>query len=148
MDENLVFKDDSVTIKINPKLYSLEAIYSAAYVFLDKAYIVLDGNPETEILVKLRLKSSDNLKDLAGCFLNELINYGDYFVRAQETKKIREAILQRALFTNDPSVLDSKEQEEFEELMQELDEEIEDPEGIAVPWEEKYGDSSDDISVK
>ena len=28
---------------INPKVYVLETVYSAAYVFLDRAYILLDG---------------------------------------------------------------------------------------------------------
>ena len=54
-------------------------------------------------------------------------------------KKIRETILQRALITNDPSILDSG--EEFEDILDESEEDegyLDDPEGIAIPWEEKY----------
>ena len=29
-------------ITVNPKIYSLQTIFAAAYVFLDKAYILLD----------------------------------------------------------------------------------------------------------
>ena len=32
-----VHKDGYVAISINPKIYSLDVIYSAAYVFLDKS---------------------------------------------------------------------------------------------------------------
>ena len=51
-------------MKINPNLYSLEVIYSAAYAFLNKAYILLDGNPEKEILVKLKSKSNEDPEKL------------------------------------------------------------------------------------
>ena len=53
-------------------------------------------------------------------------------------------LLQRALITNDASILDND--EEFDELIEGLedDEDLEDPEGIAVPWEEKYGDKADE----
>ena len=58
-----------------------------------------------------------------------MINYADYQKRAKETKKIREMIMQRALITNDPSIIDDLEDEDW----------LDDPEGIAIPWEEKYG---------
>ena len=48
-------------------------------------------------------------------------------------------IIQRALFTNDPSIIDEVNSEGKIDLD---DEEFEDPEGIAVPWEEKYGKKS------
>ena len=66
---------DSVVLSINPKLYALETVYSAAYVFLDRAYILLDGDPEKEILVKLKPKQKEDLDKLGGEFFNELINY-------------------------------------------------------------------------
>ena len=139
-------KKDSTVLKINPKIYPLEVIYSASYVFLDRAYILLDGNPESEILITLKPKAVEDLDKLSGEFLNELINYADYRERAEQTKKIRETILQRALITNDPSVL--QDNKEFDEIMKELEEGedsdyFEDPEGIATPWEEKYGDKAE-----
>lgn len=45
---------------LNPKIYGLDAIYSAAMAFQEKASIILDGDPAEEILVELRLK---NIKD-------------------------------------------------------------------------------------
>ncbi len=137
---NLDIKDDLVILSINPKVYPLDVIYSAAYVFLDGAYILLDGDPKKEIFVELKPKEGGDkqeLEKLGREFYNELINYSDYKKRAQNTKKIREILLQRALITNDPSVLGG----EFEDLMEESEDDdyLEDPEGIAIPWEEKYG---------
>ena len=137
--EKLEIKDNSAIISVNPKIYPLAVIYSASYVFLDRAYILLDGSPEKEILVKLKPKEGNDPEKLADEFFNELINYADYSVRAEQTKKIRETILQRALITNDPSILDSG--EEFEDILDESEEDegyLDDPEGIAIPWEEKY----------
>ncbi len=142
MENNMKIKDNLVVLNINPKLYPLETIYSAAYIFLDRAYILLDGDPKTEIFIKLKPKEKQDLEKLGGEFFNELINYADYQKRAEQTKKIRETLLQRALITNDPSVLEDD--KEFDSLMEELDGEdyLDDPEGIAIPWEEKYGDKS------
>ena len=144
MENNIKIEGDSAIVKINAKLYSLETVYSAAYVFLDKAYILLDGDPKDEILIKLKPKEKGDAKKLGMEFLNELINYSDYQKRASQTKKIREMLLERAMITNDPSVI--QEDKEFDELLKELEDDednLDDPEGIAVPWEEK-----DDSEVK
>jgi len=107
-------------ITVNPKIYPLDVIYAASYVFLDRAYIRLDGDPKKEIKITITPKKGQSLKKE---FENELINYGDYSNRAKATKGIREALMQKALLVND-SVSDDY---------------IDDPEGIAIPWEEKYG---------
>lgn len=133
---NLLFKDKEVVVSVNPKLYPIEAVYSAAYVFMDRAYIVLDGDPEKEILVKIKPKSEESLENLGNEFNNELLNYSDYLTRAKETKKLREMLLQRAIITNDPELAPQEKEECFECIDEDY---IEDPEGIAVPWEEKYG---------
>ena len=51
-------------------------------------------------------------------------------------------LLQRALITNDPSIVD----DEFDNLMEELedDDEFDEPEGIAIPWEERHGKKDED----
>jgi len=129
--------DNSVLLSVNPKIYSLDVIYSAAYVFLDKAYILLDGDPEKEVVVRLRLKeeisenSEKELKKLGNEFFNELLNYSFYKKQAEKNSKIRETLLQTALIGSslqEPQI-ETSQDEEF----------IEDPEGIAIPWEEKYG---------
>lgn len=131
-------KENKVLVSINPKIYSLDVVYSASYVFLDKNYVFLDGDPEKMITVELKPKERYNLEKLGGEFNNELLKYADYKKRSIETKQVREMIIQRALFTNDPSIIEEADPEK--EI--DADEEVEDPEGIAIPWEEKYGKKS------
>lgn len=146
MEKNIKIEGDSVVLVVNPKLYDLETVYSASYVFLDRAYVLLDGDPKKEILVKLKPKEKCDLEALGGEFFNELISYSDYKARAKQTKTIRETLLQRALLTNDPSVV---EQDPVDDALDDIDDDdyLEDPEGIAVPWEEKYG-KKDENKVK
>ena len=89
MRNNLKIENDSVVLNVNPKLYALETVYSAAYVFLDRAYILLDGDPDKEIIIRLKPREKEDLEKLGGEFFNELINYSDYKNRAEQTQKIR-----------------------------------------------------------
>ena len=147
MEDNIKIDGNEVVLKINPKLYSLETIYSAAYVFLDRVYVILDGDSEKEVLVKLKPKKEVNLKEIAGEFFNELINYADYQKRAEKTKKIREVLLQRAIITNDPSIVKD---DEIDKMLEDEDDAdyLDDPEGIAIPWEEKYVNKKNDNQTK
>ena len=123
-----IHKDENyIIVSLNPKIHSLDVIYSAAYVFMDKAYIIIGGNPEKEIIIEMRPKGTTDLEKLGYEFNNEILNYSVYKIQSEKNKDIRNAIVQRALLTND--------------LPEETSEEsyIDDPEGIAIPWEEKYG---------
>lgn len=121
---------NEVVLFINPRIFSLDVIYSAAYVFIDKAYVMISGDPEKEIIVEIRPKTAGDPELLGREFNNELLNYSVYKQQVEKNSKIRETIIQRALITNTKA--------ETEE-----DYEFEDPEGIAVPWEEKYGKKKD-----
>jgi len=88
-------------VSINPKIYPLEVIYSAAYVFLDRAYLLIDGNPEEEIFVQMKPKNrKEDLEKLGNEFNNELVNYSVYVVQAVRNQPLRKAIIERALLTN------------------------------------------------
>ena len=94
-------KGGYLIVSINPKIYPLEVIYSAAYVFLDKAYLIIDGDPEEEIFVQMKPKSSkENLERIGNEFNNELVNYSVYVVQAVRNQPLRKAIIERALLTN------------------------------------------------
>ena len=56
-------------IKINPKLYPFDIVNSAAYMLLDKAYFVIDGD-ENEITVEITSKKGENVEKE---FQNELV---------------------------------------------------------------------------
>jgi len=126
-------EENCVSVNINPKIYPLDVIYNAAYVFIDKAYVLIDGDPNEGVLVELKPKKEFSLEVLGREFNNELLNYSVYKTQSDKTKDIRTAIIQRALITNDPSVIGGCQKKDSEEY-----DYLEDPEGIAIPWEEKY----------
>jgi hypothetical protein len=72
---NLELRPDEgcVVVSVNPRIYSLAVVYSAARLFLDQAFVTIDGNPSEEIIVELRSKSSKGLEDIGRDFDNELI---------------------------------------------------------------------------
>jgi len=127
-------KENACIIKLNPKIYPLDVIYSAAYVFIDKAYIILEEDHNKNIEVFLKPKAQTDLNELGGEFYNELLNYAQYKTQAKKNKVIRQTIIQRALITNDPNII-----EEDDLFDEDIDEYLDDPKGIAIPWEEKYG---------
>jgi His-Xaa-Ser system protein HxsD len=125
-------KENKVEVAVNTRIYPLDVIYTAAYSFLDRAYILLDGNPESIITIELIPKSKNSDLDiLSKEFCNELLNYSFYKSQATKNASIRETIMQRALLTTEIPGEDVNINES---------QSIEDPEGIAVPWEEKYKD--------
>ena len=130
-------KENKIVVPVNPQLYSLEAIYGAAYVFLDRAYLFLDGNPKSQVMVTLKGKERLNkkqLKDLAGEFYNELLNCALRNQISKNNQKIREYIVARALFST------TEEKKAKKEIKKETKKEEwqKDTLGIAIPWEEKY----------
>jgi His-Xaa-Ser system protein HxsD len=128
---------NQITFFLNSKVYPLEAIYSTAYVFLDKAYVFLDGDPKKEIIVYLKGKnnlSRKKLEALQGEFHNELLNYLLRIKIAKSNKKIREFVIGTALVSALPIPSYSS-----EKLVGSYSE---DPLDIAVPWEKKYKKSS------
>ncbi len=121
-------KENQITLSINPKIYPLEVIYSAAYMFLDKAYVMIDGDPETEIIISMKAKENMNKDDLEKIglkFHNELVNYSVYVVQAARNTEIRKTIVERALGTN----LGVEETSDDEDI-----DFVEDPEGISEQW--------------
>ena len=134
------------SIKLNPKIYPLEVIYSAAYVLLDKAFISFDGDPEKEVIVNIKPRESQNPDQIADEFQNELVNYLEYRVNYQRNKDIRDMILQRAILTNDPGANQqtSSPEESGEMNFDDNEEFLDDELGIAVPWEEKQEESKEE----
>jgi len=111
-------------ISVNPKLYSLNVVRSAAYVFLDKAHVIINGDPNSEIIVKLKPKNkNDNLEELALDFQNELLNYAHYSDRVKDNIEIIKMILQTALFSADKTLVDEIEEKEVKEILEELEKE-------------------------
>ncbi|NOQ55680.1 MAG: hypothetical protein GQ477_02625 [Nanohaloarchaea archaeon] len=149
-------KEGTVTFKINPNVYPMGVIFQAADVFIEKAYVYVDGDPEKEISVTLKPKDDKvNIKDYAGEFNNELVSYAAYFVRSQVNRDVREAMLKRAFFSVSPNNNSEKENEkEFDSkklekvkidigskvpIMDDIEEDNTSLEDIAKPWDEQKG---------
>jgi His-Xaa-Ser system protein HxsD len=115
-------KEGYAICSVDTKIYPLEVIYSAAYMMMDKAYILLAGDPESKITIEIRPKGKDSLKEIAYEFNEELINYAVYKQQSEKNRAMREAILQRVLLTNNP--------QEGAPMGPEKEEPIADPEGI------------------
>jgi His-Xaa-Ser system protein HxsD len=156
-------KENKIVVFLNLKLYSLEAIYGAAYVFLDRAYVYLEEAPKSKVKVTLRSKNRLAEKGLDGLkdeFLNELLNFSLREQISKSNKKIREYIVARALSSASATIMPGRKpmgqedtqgrklsegvipwtRERFKEQPAGKKEKIwgKDPMGIAVPWEEKY----------
>lgn len=93
-------KTGNVVISVNPKIYPISTIFSAAYILVDKAWVLIDGDPNEEIIVQLRRKDSKiNLEELGRSFNNELVNYSVYNVQVEKNAVLRGMIIQKALET-------------------------------------------------
>jgi len=113
---------NNVIVSVNPKVYGLDTIFSAAYIFIDKAYVIIDGDPNEQIIVQLKAKDKNtDLERLGRDFNNELINYSFYAIQTARSMPIRAAMIQRAFKTHTSEV---------EEGMEDLEE-------IAKPWKSR-----------
>jgi len=127
-----------VSFSLDESIYPRDAIFGAAYLFIDRCYAFLTRPADGKVGVRLRPKGESDeakLEALAGEFANELLNQVLRARIAESTTKIHEFYMQRAFFENTPthSTIDA--------LLAELDEEelADDPLEISVPWEEEPG---------
>lgn len=117
-------ENNSVKLSVNSKIYSLETIYAAGYLFLDKVYILLDEGRNGHIDVYLFPQgSSMDLKKTAFEFYNELLNYSHYFSRAKMNADTAKLILQRAFFSLSPEIKQESEDQEIKDLLSEFEKE-------------------------
>ena len=126
-----------VRFVVDETLYPLEALYGAAYLFIDKCFVFLERPEDKKVLVNLRTKKSakeEDLEALAGEFANELLNQILRWRVSEATAQIREYTMARA-FVSHPA------QTSIDALLAELDaEELEEDElEISVPWETNDG---------
>lgn len=138
-------KENKVTITVDPKTYSLDAVYGASYVFIDRAYIFLEekGN-KTAVNIKGKEKMTPKkLEAMGGEFMNELLNSGLRHLISKNNKKLREYIAGIVLFS--ASKTNAASASAGPEIKEEEGAWMDDPLGIAVPWEEKFmGDKDKD----
>ncbi len=109
-------------IEIDP-IYEKDVILTAAYVMLEKAYFFLKKRDD-RIVVEITPKDKDaDIKKITGEFKDQLINYAQHLEMAKKSRDAKKMLLK----------------EIFSAASCDDSQEIDDPEGILVPWEEKYG---------
>lgn len=144
--ENLARVDTSdgrAIVDVDASLYPLEALYGAAYVFIDRCYVLLDRPEPTKLRVVLAPKKPDadlaaQLRTLVGELANELLSAAWRHQITQENRARIEAVTLQAISgAMGPPSLDDLETFDF------TDEAFEDPLGIAMSWEEKYAKKSE-----
>jgi His-Xaa-Ser system protein HxsD len=128
----------SVSLKVDASLYPLSALYAAGYIFIDRCFVLLDRPDPGHFRVTLSPKKGDasetTLNAFVGEFANELLSCTWRAKIAEESRGIIESATAQALrgAMGAPS-LDDLEKFDFSE------DAFEDPLGIAMSWEEKYG---------
>ena len=135
-------------VVVDTGLYPLEVVMGAAYVFVDRCFLLLDRTPDGHVRVTFTTKpgsSPDGAAALAGEFQNELLAQALRARLLERHEKMREVLVARALFgaapeqaAAAPPVTDAQLGVDARFVPASDDDYLEDPLGIAVPWEEKY----------
>ena len=137
--EELTYSTDGrrVAFTLDEDVYPRDAVYGAAYLFVDRCFLFLTRPSDASIEVRLKPKEESDaagLERLAGEFANELLNQVIRTRVGEATAQIREYYMAKAFFAD-------SNQTSIDALLAELDaEELEeDPLEISVPWEEPNG---------
>lgn len=136
--------DARATVEIDTTLYPIDAVYGAAYVLIDRCYVLLDraGAADGEagrVRVTLTPKrpgehATAALREAVGELANELLSCAYRLRIHAENRALLEAVTMRAMAgAMGPPSLDDLEGFDFS------GDAFEDPLGIALSWEEKYG---------
>jgi len=128
--------EGGVTVTVDAALYPLEALYGAAYIFIDRCYVLLDRPAEGKWSVTLASKKGDDsaeaLRAMVGEFANELLSQAWRVKIVEENRAVIEAVTTQALAgAMGAPTLDDLASFDFTE------EGFDDPLGIAMSWEEK-----------
>ena len=123
-------------LEFDEALYPKDAIYGAAYVFIDRCYVHLDRAAAGRVAVTLKVKAGVKAETAAllGEFENEALAQAWRRSIADENRSFIEAVTTRAIAgAAGPPGLDDL-------LSMDIgaDTAFEDPLGIAMSWEEKY----------
>ncbi len=138
--ETLDAGTSTLTLSLDTGLYPRDVLYAAAYVFLDRAYVLLDRDG-SRFLVHLRGKQAldePTLRAMAGEFENELLAQAlrQRLVRANQ--RILEDITGLAITGAAGGSM--QEETAMIDLQDSADDGfLDDPQGIATPWEAKKG---------
>jgi His-Xaa-Ser system protein HxsD len=137
----------TASVQLDDSLYPLPAVYGAAYVFIDRCYVLLDRPAAGRIRITLarkqpaeaddeaaRAAQAEALHALVGELANELLACAFRHQLAQDNRVLVETVTMQAIAgaMGPPSLADLA---DFDFT----DDALDDPLGIAQSWEEKHG---------
>lgn len=131
-------REGTAIVQLDDSLYPLPAVYGAAYVFIDRCYVLLDRPAAGRIRVTLASKqpaaTPEALRAYVGELANELLACAFRHQLAQDNRVLVETVTMQAMAgaMGAPSLADLA---DFDFT----DEALDDPLGIAQSWEEKHG---------
>ena len=136
--EILTATGGKLVLRLSKSLYPIDVIYGAAYIFIEKSYVLL-GRDGEDFIVEMAAKDAsiteDGLRVIAGEFSNELLSQALRRRITKENKNILETIVSQALAGATgamvPSAFDDDDDDDDLDF-------LDDPLGIAVPWEERF----------
>lgn len=136
----------AVRVIVDESVYPLDAVYGAAFTFLDRCYVLLDRAGAARVRISLTPKqdgaSEATLRALVGELENELLNCAWRAQIVRENRAVIEAVTMQAISgAMGPPSLDELESFDF------ADEAFEDPLGIGLSWEDKYGKKKKDAAA-
>ncbi|MCX7944147.1 MAG: His-Xaa-Ser system protein HxsD [Deltaproteobacteria bacterium] len=124
----------TLEFEIDTKFYPRDAVYSVAYLLLEKYYIKLRSGKKNSIIMQLtsdEVLNKNLIDDLLRKIEQELINQTLRLRIAKENQKLREYIIGKALWGAQFGVVEDRTETPLD------GDYIDDPLGIATPWEEQ-----------
>jgi His-Xaa-Ser system protein HxsD len=136
----------TLALSLDIQLYPRDVLYAAAYVFLDRAYVLLDRQG-SRFIVHLRTKQTADeatLRAMAGEFENEMLAQALRLRVAKANQRIIEDITALAINGATVGTAPSEKSAPDEFFLIDVDDPgddgfLDDPLGIATPWEKKKG---------
>lgn len=130
--------DGAVTFTVDESIYPLDAIYGATFTFLDRCFVFLGRGEPGQVSITLSAKKlpaeDEQLRGWVGELASELLACAWRGRILEQNRATIEAVTMQAVGgAMGPPSLDELEDFDFSE------EPFDDPLGIAMSWEEKYG---------
>ncbi|MGD9822780.1 hypothetical protein [Desulfobacter sp.] len=135
-----------ITFEVNQHIHSKSVMIRTCHAFTKSYYTDLDDNGNGKWIVTLRERTDNSMgkhDDPEAEFRNELLNESFREMLMEKSKTVKEIVVARALFGADgfpgEDPLEALDLEtDFSDTDEDFDDYMDDPLGIAVPWEEKY----------
>lgn len=138
MEPTIDLRANTVSLVLDEGVFARPVGLAAAYRFIDRCYVRLEGRPRGRLQVVLKGKQpidADGLARLGGDFCNEVVHQAERHRVSERTEALRAAIVGRALMSAEPAGNGSPLQPAGSSADCDY---LDDPLGIAVPWEEKH----------